>query len=137
MLVLLAESADTRNYTGERLPLRFVIESSDHSVSNHLPSSRRFSEFRAPGLPDHMSVAALDQGPCVNWASPVPSRLATTVGQIEFTCVTDQSFTSSCSPPRLAATQLLSVTECQNTLTETFTLLIRCNYRRTRSGFPA
>ncbi len=73
MLVLLAESADTRNYTGERLPLRFVIESSDHSVSNHLPSSRRFSEFRAPGLPDHMSVAALDQGPCVNWASPVPS----------------------------------------------------------------
>ena len=89
MLVLLAKSADTRNYTGERLPLRFVIESSDHSVSNHLPSSRRFSGVRASGLPDHISVAALDQGQCVNWASPVPSRLATTVGRIEFTCVTD------------------------------------------------
>jgi hypothetical protein len=36
-----------------------------------------------------------------------------------------------CSPPRLAATQLPSVTECQNTPARTFTSLIRCNYRRT------
>ena len=67
-----------------QVSLRFVIESSDHSVFNHLPSSRRFSGFRASGLPDHISVAVLDQGQCVNWASPVPSRLATTVGRIEF-----------------------------------------------------
>ena len=29
------------------------------------------------------------QGPCVSWASPFPSGLATTVGRIEFTRVTD------------------------------------------------
>ena len=38
--------------------------------------------------PDHRVVVAL-AGPCVSWASPFPSRLATTVGRIEFTCVTD------------------------------------------------
>jgi len=43
-------------------------------------------------------------------ASPFPSRLAARQGRIEFTCVADWSFTSRCSPPRLAATQLRSVT---------------------------
>src|SRR5437867_717356 len=38
------------------------------------------------------------------------SRLIAPSGRIEFTGVTDWSFTSCCSPPRLAATQLLSVT---------------------------
>ena len=36
--------------------------------------------------------------------------LAERPGRIEFTIVTDWSFTSRCSPPRLAATQLRSVT---------------------------
>jgi hypothetical protein len=44
------------------------------------------------------------------WASPFTSRLALPSGRIEFTCVADWSFTSCCSPPRLTATQLLSVT---------------------------
>src|SRR4029077_1003063 len=39
-------------------------------------------------------------------------------------------FTSGCSPPRLAATQLPLVTGCQNTPAGTFTLLIRCPCRR-------
>src|SRR5271156_5851835 len=53
---------------------------------------------------------------CVNWASPLSSRLAKTTGRIEFTCVTDETFTSGCSPPRLAATQLPSVTKGQTPL---------------------
>jgi hypothetical protein len=36
--------------------------------------------------------------------------LATRQGRTEFTCVADESFTSRCSPPRRAATQLRSVT---------------------------
>jgi len=42
-----------------QVSLRFVIESSDHSVSNHLPPSRRVSGFSASGLPDHAAVVAL------------------------------------------------------------------------------
>ncbi len=49
----------------------------------------------------------------VTWASPFPSRLATATGRIEFTCVTDESFASGCSPPRLTATQLPSATRSQ------------------------
>ncbi len=30
------------------------------------------SGLLASGLPDHIAVAALDLGPCVIWASPVP-----------------------------------------------------------------
>jgi hypothetical protein len=44
---------------------------------------------------------------------------------------TDWSFTSRCSPPRLAATQLRSVTKFRPTLTRTFTSLIRNTYMRT------
>src|SRR6185436_2001374 len=40
-------------------------------------------------------------------------RLAKATGRIEFTCVTDESFASGCSPPRLAATQLPSATRGQ------------------------
>ena len=46
-------------------------------------------------------------------ASPLAGRLAETPGRIEFTVVTDETFTSSCFPPRLMATQLLSVTKGQ------------------------
>src|SRR5580700_8962128 len=46
-------------------------------------------------------------------ASPLAGRLTETPGRIEFTVVTDETFTFSCSPPRLMATQLLSVTKGQ------------------------
>ena len=117
-----------------QVSLRFVIETSEHSVSNHLPSSRRVPGFFCVRLTGPRCRGHLFPDQCVTWASPVPSRLATTVGRIEFTCVTDCSFTSGCSPPRLTATQLPLVTEYQNTPARTFTLLIRCNYRRTRVG---
>jgi len=46
----------------------------------------------------------------------------------------DQSFTSRCSPPRLAATQLRSVTKFRPTLTGTSTLPVRCAHRRTSAA---
>jgi len=51
--------------------------------------------------------------PLSRQASPRPSRLARLTCRIEFTFVRDQPSVSSCSPPRLAATQLLS-TACQS-----------------------
>ncbi len=47
---------------------------------------------------------------------------------------TDQSFTSSCSPPLLTETQLLSVTEFRPILTGTSTPPVRCAYRRTATA---
>ena len=75
---------------------------SDHSASNHLVGS----VDRFDTLP--LSVDGFRITPV--WASPLASRLASTTGRIEFTCVADWSFASRCSPPRLAATQLRSVT---------------------------
>ncbi len=67
----------------------------------HTPR-RRFVTlpFSSSGLPAHAVVRA----------SPLASRLAAVCGRIEFACAADWSFTSCCSPPRLAATQLHSVT---------------------------
>ena len=69
--------------------LALWIEPSDHSVSNHPPSSRG-SEFgliprayrrvSAPASRTHSG--RVPHG--VSWASPFPSRLATTTGRIEF-----------------------------------------------------
>ncbi len=47
---------------------------------------------------------------------------------------TSQAFASSCFAPRLSATRLLVVTECQSAIAGNFTTLVRCNYRRTGSG---
>jgi len=47
---------------------------------------------------------------------------------------TDRSFTSSCSPPPLVRTQLLSVTEFRPNPTRTHTLLIQYTYKRTTAG---
>jgi hypothetical protein len=66
------------------------------------------------------------------WASPLLGRLATVSGRIEFTCVSDWSFTSSCSPPGLTATQLLSVTGWR-TLCPERTCTSRCWYAHRRT----
>src|SRR6202030_2787869 len=49
------------------------------------------------------------------WASPLLSRLANASGRIEFIIllIMDWSFASSCSPPRLSATQFPSATDSQ------------------------
>jgi hypothetical protein len=114
-----------------QVSLCHVTEPSEHSVSNHRLPSRRILWVACGGLTVPPSWLPPPEGRCVIWASPLTGGLATTVGRIKFTCVTDCSFTSGCSPPRLAAAQLPSVTECQNTLAGTRTLLIRCTYRRT------
>ncbi len=47
---------------------------------------------------------------------------------------TDWLFTSSCSPPHLTMTQLLSVTELWHTLTRIFTVLLKRLSGRTGPG---
>jgi len=75
------------------------------------PRHRFTGGFRLPARYPSARRASLKER-CSSrvWASPLSGRLATVSGRIEFTCVSDWSFTSSCSPPGLAATQLLSVT---------------------------
>jgi len=61
-----------------QVSLRFVTVSSDHSVSNHLPSSRRASGVLCVELTEPRCRGRPCQGPCVIWASPFSSWLATT-----------------------------------------------------------
>lgn len=68
--------------------------------------------FRVSGLPctpSYTSETLLSEH--ASLASRVPSRLATTIGRIEFMCISDWSFPFRCSPPRLATTQLRSDTK--------------------------
>ncbi len=96
-----------------QVSLLHVIESSHHSVSNHPLSPLCHGMMFTQGLPRERlaPISSLGRDNCVIWASPLEGRLATTEGRIEFTNVTDWQFTSSCSPPHLTVTQLLSVTK--------------------------
>ena len=78
--------------------------SSDPSAAfTHNPSARWAS---SPGY-----VETMLETPDEVWASPLPSRLAERISRNGFVFrSTGCSFTSCCSPPRLAATQLHSVT---------------------------
>jgi len=71
-------------------------------------------------------------------ASPFSRRLAHVSGRIGFIIVLimDWQFASSCSPPRLSATQLLSATKGQLPSTGTFTRLLERARGRTGSGIP-
>jgi hypothetical protein len=115
------------------------IEPSDRSVSNH-PSSCRKPRFAfcfrlQPRMTSFLVIHRDRRDPCGTSASPFPSRLATTTGRIEFTCVTDQPFAFRCSPPRLAATQFRLATGSNlNLLTRTRTSQIRHTCKRTRAG---
>jgi hypothetical protein len=104
----------------------------DHSDSNHLMRSRiAFNSvaFSASGTaPVFQECAGL-------WASPFASRLAASSCRIEFAIASDWSFTSSCSPPGLAATQLLSVTGRNVRPKRTFTSLTWYTLERTSMGF--
>lgn len=74
----------------------------DHSVSTHPMCSHR--RFRT--LPLRSMALPLPQVQ----ASPLTRRLASHTRPFRVRHPTDWSFTSCCSPPRLAATQLQSVT---------------------------
>ena len=78
------------------LPASFTPPSR-RSAPNHPRSPRR--HLRALSATGFLSVLGFT----------INRRLAAPAGRIRFTCVADRRFTSSCSPPRLAATQLLSV----------------------------
>jgi len=78
-------------------------KASDRSASNHLMAP-------AVALSRYPSARQASHRHAWVWGSPLASRLPGPSGRIEFTCVADQSFTSCCSPPGLAATQLHSVT---------------------------
>ena len=86
---LFGSSSMNTCFGAAQISLRFVIESSDHSVSNHPPSSRHDSGVFYAGLTVPRCRDRPFPGSMRSWASPLPSRLATTVGRIEFTCVTD------------------------------------------------
>jgi hypothetical protein len=105
------------------LPACFVAPSV-HSVSNHpLPSRCVVWRFAITGLTvGHVCSTCRVLADHASWVSPLASRLTTATGRIEFTCVTDWTFASGCSPPRLAATQLPSATRGQTLLDEDFHL---------------
>jgi hypothetical protein len=73
-----------------QVSLCYASEPSDHSVSNHLLSSRRRSGVSRVGLTvPRVSWLLPSESQCVIWASPLTGGLTTTVGRIEFTYVTD------------------------------------------------
>jgi len=75
----------------------------DHSVSNY-PMSRRRSFHTLPL--SSTGPPSFGRGK----ASPFTRRLARFIRPNRVRCSTDWSFTSRCSPPRLTATQLRSIT---------------------------
>ena len=107
---------------------------SDPSVSNHLrtlrlvraryPSTDR-TEIASPRVFSQRELGA----------SPLASRLATSHRPNRVSYRTDWPFTSCCSPPRVATTQLQSVTSYVD-LERTFTSPTRCALRRTAMGVP-
>ena len=124
---------------GMQPSLLYVLNRPDHSVPNHqVFPCRRFITLRATAQRDRSSISfsAVLSGLLPSWvqASPLASRLAENTRQKRVRHPTDWPFTSCCSPPRLAATQLQSVTGCSVDLERTFTSLIQYAPRRTGPG---
>src|SRR5208337_154898 len=107
---------------------------SGHSVSNHL-CTLRLVRARYPST-DRTEIAS-PQGisPRELGASPLASRLATPHRPNRVSYRTDWPFTSCCSPPRVATTQLQAITSYVD-LERTFTPPTRCALRRTSAGVP-
>jgi hypothetical protein len=105
---------------------------SDHSVSNHLWRLRLAkARYLWAGRTEKASLRVFSQREL--GASPFPSGLATSHRPNRVRVPTDWSFTSCCSPPRLATTQLQSVTSYVD-LERTSTSPTKCTFRRTRGG---
>jgi len=97
-----------------------------------------------PGIPPPTTWPARTSFPIANpnvsgvfQASPSPSRLAAVSPPNRVRHPADCQFASSCSPPRLAATQLPSATGSWLAPTRTFTVLCVRLHERTRSGLQA
>jgi hypothetical protein len=114
-----------------QVSLIHAIQPSDHSVSNHL-RRLRLARARYPSAGRTETASLRELG-----ASPLHCRLATSrrPNRVQFPplrgrLLTDWSFTSCCSPPRVATTQLQSVTGYVD-LERTFTSQTKCALRRT------
>jgi hypothetical protein len=94
--------------TPDRLTFRLVADRRPGLPASLAPPSRR-SAPNHPRLPRRRRRALSATGFLSVLGSTISGRSAAPAGRIRFTCVADRRFTSSCSPPRLAATQLLSV----------------------------
>jgi len=116
-----------------------AIESSNHSVSNHPPSSPCDSlVLRTTGLTAATLLPKIaPTGDGVIWASPLGGRLATTTGRIEFVII----LRTNCSPPVAShpASRRRSYVRLQSsdqTLTRTLTSRIRSTRTRTPHRAP-
>ena len=125
------ESSGVRGPLGEAGPTETIrlsrpalsayrVRTSDHSASNHRIAISP-SSVCSVATPSRLAASILRADPggrkdCRHavQGSTFPRSLPDRLGRIEFTFVTDWSFTSGCSPPSLAETQLpLSVTGWQ------------------------
>ena len=123
------------------IPASFV-ETSDHSASKHPLSSRRIGSLFPSSLP-RVTAPRADRTPpfpgrSVTWASPLASRLATTVGRIEFAVArkTQPVLRTNRSPPVAPhpASRRRSYLRLQGpilTLAGTYTLPFQQHHRRT------
>ena len=111
--------------TLDRVSLLNVTVPSKHSVSNH-PMNKFCPFFVVASFRNKTS-------PFVLWLRH--SFAGSPVHQAESSSYpTDCSFTSSCSPPRITATQLLSVTGLATSAGLDFHQLTRCARRRTNAA---
>jgi hypothetical protein len=101
------------------------LQPSGRSVSNHL-RKLRLARARYPSAGRTKITSPFGE----LGASPLASRLATPHRPNRVRQPTDWPFTSCCSPPRVATTQLQSVTSYVD-LERTFTSPTKCALRRT------
>src|SRR5208282_1698954 len=85
------------------------IESSRRSVSNHLMSSPRPGLVLTRSLPRGLPTASLRT--IASFGLHLGEKVGHDIRPNRVRYPTDQQFTSSCSPPPLTRTQLLSVTK--------------------------
>ena len=102
--------ARTGALTPDRLTFRQMADRRSGLPASLAPPSRR-SAPNHPHVPHRHLCALGAMGSLSVLGFTINGRLTAAAGRIGFTYVADRRFTSSCSPPRLAATQFLSVSD--------------------------
>ncbi len=108
------------------------VEPSRRSVSNHLLSPPGSGLVLTRSLPRGLPAAYL--GTRASFGLHHHSEVGHDNRPKRVRHPTDQQFISSCSPPPLARTQLLSISTFRPNLARTFTLLIQHTYKRTSAA---
>jgi hypothetical protein len=109
------------------------VKPSRRSISNHLLSSPGTGLVLFRSLPHDPSVVS-HRGTMASIGLHHHSEVGHDNRPNRVRHPTDQRFTSSCSPPPLTRTQLLSVTTFRPNLARTFTSLIQHTYKRTSAA---